>query len=106
MNTVYQSKFYTLNQSDVDRCFYIDFGQKVVKLSFCQLLALRQKVNSISIETHFDADLNRHGFELLMLCNKEHLFLLNTIEVLDLKHLVCHGFALLGISAEKALATS
>ncbi|GGW47358.1 hypothetical protein [Arenibacter certesii] len=104
MTSVYQSKFYTLYQSNTDRYFYIDFGQKVVKLSFCQLLALRQKVNSIAIETHFDADLNKHGFELLMLCNKEHLFLLNTLEILDLKNLVCYGFALLGISSENAKA--
>ncbi|MCM4166828.1 hypothetical protein DHD08_03935 [Arenibacter sp. H213] len=106
MSTVCQSKFYTLFQSDVDRCFYIDFGQKVVKLTFCQLLALRQKVNSISIEAHFDADLNKHGFEILVLCNKEHLFLLNTLEILDLKHLVCHGFARLGISSENIMAVS
>lgn len=105
MNEVYQSRFYTLYQSDSDRCFYIDFGQKAVKLSFCQLLALRQKVNSISIEAHFYTDLNKHGFELLMLCNKEHLFLLNTYEVLDLKHLVCHGFALLGIASQQNMAT-
>ncbi|MDX1362702.1 hypothetical protein [Arenibacter latericius] len=106
MTSVYQSKFYTLYQSNTDRYFYIDFGQKVVKLSFCQLLALRQKVNSISIEAHFDADLNKHGFEVLMLCNKEHLFLLNTLEILDLKNLVCYGFALLGISSENTMVAS
>ena len=106
MTSVYQSKFYTLYQSNTDRYFYIDFGQKVVKLSFCQLLALRQKVNSISIEAHFDADLNKHGFEVLMLCNKEHLFLLNTLEILDLKNLVCYGFTLLGISSENTMVAS
>lgn len=106
MSTVYQSKFYTLYQSDVNRCFYIDFGQKIVKLSFCQLLALRQKVNSIALEAHFDADLNKHGFEIVMLCNKEHLFLLNTLEVIDLKQLVYHGFARLGISSENVMAVS
>ncbi|MDX1327480.1 MAG: hypothetical protein R3299_07210 [Arenibacter sp.] len=104
MSILFQSKFYTLYQSNSDRYFYIDFGQKVVKLSFCQLLALRQKVNAISIESHFDADLNKHGFEVLMLCNKEHLFLLNTFEVLDLKSLVSNGFALLGISSESTLS--
>jgi len=106
MTTVYASKFYSLFQSDVDRCYYIDFGQKLVKLSFCQLLALRQKIYAISIEDHFDSDLNKHGFEMLILCNKEHLFLLNTFEILDLMELIKYGFSLLGISSEISLANS
>src|SRR5690606_38149408 len=106
MTTVFSSKFYTLYQSDIDRCFYIDLGQKTVKLTFCQLLALRQKVHSISIEDHFDSDMNNHGFEVLMLCNKEHLFLLNTFEILNLMDLVQHGFALLGISSEMPMITT
>ncbi|HUH46780.1 MAG TPA: hypothetical protein VLZ54_06485 [Arenibacter sp.] len=106
MSTVYQSKFYTFHQSDTERCFYIDFGQKIVKLSFCELLALRHKINSISITDHFDSDLNKHGFEILTLCNKEHLFLLNTLEVLDLKELVSHSFFLMGISSDRILTIS
>lgn len=68
-------------------------------MSLCQLLSLRQKVMSISIESHFDSDLNKHGFEVLLLCNKEHLFILNTLEILDLKKLVDNGFVALGLSA-------
>ncbi|TMU55812.1 hypothetical protein FGG15_14770 [Flagellimonas algicola] len=100
MKVVYQSTYYTLYQSESQRCFYVDFVQKTVQMSFCQLLALRHKVLSIPIEDHFDSDLNKHGFELLQLCNKEHLFILNTLEVLDLKSLVEQGFVLLGVSAK------
>lgn len=99
MKVVYQSTYYTMYQSEKERCFYIDFVQKKVRMSFCQLLALRHKVLSIPIESHFDSDLNKHGFELLQLCNKEHLFILNTLEILDLKQLVENGFALLGVSS-------
>nr|WP_288980687.1 hypothetical protein [uncultured Allomuricauda sp.] len=67
-------------------------------MSLCQLLALRHKVMSINIEDHFDSDLNAHGFEVLMLCNKEHLFVLNTLEILDLKTLVSNSFVSLGLS--------
>lgn len=104
MSIIYQSKFYIFYQSDTDRCFYLDFGQKIVRLSFCQLLGLRHKINSISIESHFDSDLNKHGFEILTLCNKEHLFLLNTLEVLDLKELVNNSFFLLDVPTEKIMA--
>ncbi|MEH6680652.1 MAG: hypothetical protein V7724_08905 [Sediminicola sp.] len=105
MTVVHKSKFHTLYQSDRDRCFHIDFGPKIVKLSFCQLLALRQKILSISIEDHYSSDLNKHGFEILMLCNKEHLFLLNTYEILDLRQLISNGFISLGLASEEAALT-
>jgi len=100
MNVIFQSTYYTLYQAADQRCFYIDFGQKIVRMSLCQLLSLRHKVMNIDIENHFDSDFNAHGFEVLMLCNKEHLFILNTLEVLDLKKLVSHSFISLGLSAE------
>lgn len=103
MELIYQSKYYTLYLAEKERRFYIDFGQKAIPMNLCQLIALRHKVMSISIEDHFDSDLNKHGFEVLLLCNKEHLFVLNTLEILDLKNLVDHGFAAMGISATKAL---
>ena len=102
MNVIVQSTYYTLYQAADERCFYLDFGQKIVRMSLCQLLSLRHKVMSINIESHFDSDLNAHGFEVLMLCNKEHLFILNTLEVLDLKKVVSNSFVSLGLSADVA----
>ena len=102
MNVIVQSTYYTLYQAADERCFYLDFGQKIVRMSLCQLLSLRHKVMSINIESHFDSDVNAQGFEVLMLCNKEHLFILNTLEVLDLKKLVSNSFVSLGLSADVA----
>lgn len=99
MKVIERSKFYTLYQADKERCHYLDMGQKTVRLSFCQLLALRQKVTQIAIEDHFHSDLNKHGFEILTLCNNEHLFILNTLEVLDLKNLIHNSFVALGIAS-------
>ena len=101
MNVIVQSTYYTLYQSVKERSFYVDFCQKMVRMSLCQMLSLRYKVMSIPIENHFDGDLNKHGFEVLLLCNKEHLFVLNTYEILDLKHFVEHCFIALGLSVEK-----
>lgn len=106
MNVIVQSTYYTLYQDSQQRCFFVDFGQKMVRMSLCQLLSLRQKVMSISIESHFDSDLNKHGFEVLMLCNKEHLFILNTFEILDLKRMVSQGFVAMGLSAENELVSA
>ena len=104
MNVIFQSTYYTLYQGRGQRCFYVDFGQKTVRMSLCQLLALRAKVNAIPIEHHFDGNINKHGFEVLLLCNKEHLLILNTLEILDLKELVENGFVALGLSAGRAMA--
>lgn len=100
MNVIVQTSYYTLYQSAKERSFYVDFGQKMVRMPLCQLLALRYKVMSISIENHFDGDLNKHGFEVLLLCNKEHLLVLNTYEILDLKQFVEQSFVALGLSVE------
>lgn len=104
MKVVFQSKFYTLYQSDKEKCHYLDINQKTIKLSFCQFLALRTKVLNISIEDHFDSDLNKHGFEVLTLCNKEHLLILNTVELLDLKYIVEYSF--LSLDVDQLTTTS
>lgn len=103
MNVIVQSTYYTLYQANNERCFYLDFGHKMVRTTLCQLLSLRHKVMSINIEDHFDSESNAHGFEVLMLCNKEHLFILNTLELLDLKNLVEKGFMAIGLSAKSEI---
>ncbi|SIS40999.1 hypothetical protein SAMN05421766_101651 [Zobellia uliginosa] len=106
MERIHSSQYYTFFQSDKERCFYIDLGQKLVRLSFCQLLSLRQKVWGITIEHHFDEEVNPHGLEILTLCNREHLFVLNTLEILDLKALLSDVFFVLGIAAQTPSLTS
>ena len=98
MKTLYKSRFFTSFQNDGNRCFYVDFGQKKVMLTFCQLLALRQRVLNIDLESHFK-DPHHHGFEILMLCNKEHLFIFSTLEIIDLKDLIINTFTTLEINS-------
>lgn len=98
MKTLYQSRFFTSFQSDRGRCFYVDFGQKKVKMSFCQLLSLRQKVLNINMESHFNNP-HHHGFEIVMLCNKEHLFAFSTLEIIDLRELIKNTLTTLEINS-------
>ncbi len=98
MRLLDQSRFFKSYQSDGSRCFYVDFNHKTVKMSFCQLLSLRQKLINIDLETHFNGR-NLHGMEILMLCNKEHLFIFNTLEILDLKELLNKTFTTLEINS-------
>lgn len=95
MNALYQSYYYASYQCDRDRCFYIDFGHKKIKLTFCQLLSLRQKVQQINLDAHFDQEMNYHGLEILTLCNREHLFVLDTLQIIDFKQLLKATFGML-----------
>lgn len=99
MNLLYKSYYYASYQCDNKRCFFVDFGDKPVKFSFCQLLALRQKVNSIDLNAHFDSELNFHGIEILTLCNREHILILDTLQVIDLKQLIKATFGMLELNA-------
>ncbi|CAM4066834.1 hypothetical protein [Gillisia limnaea] len=98
MRILDQSRFFSSYQCDGSRCFYIDFNHKTVKMSFCQLLSFRQKLLNIDLDSHFNGE-NSQGIEILMLCNKEHLFIFNTLEILDLKKLLNNTFTALEINS-------
>lgn len=99
MNLLYKSYYFASYQCDQSRSFYIDFGHKQVELSFCQLLSIRQKVQAIDISSHFDKDLNYSGIEILTLCNREHLFVFDTLQVIDLKQLIKATFGVLELNS-------
>lgn len=98
MNLLYRTKYFATYQCDLKRCFCIDFGHKSVHLSLCQLLALRNKINSINLDTHFNPEINPSGIEILTLCNREHLFILDTHQVIDLKELMKNTFGVLELN--------
>lgn len=99
MNLLYKTYYFTSYQCDHSRSFCIDFGHKKVSLSFCQLLALRQKVQAIDISSHFDKDQNYSGIEIITLCNREHLFVFDTLQVMDLKQLLKATFGILELNS-------
>ena|SRR5690606_40141498 len=98
MNLLFQSRYFSSYQSDRDRRFIFDFGHKNIKLSFCQLLAFRQNVLSIDLDAHFTGE-NKHGLEILVLCNKEHILVFDTHQVIDLKDFMKGTFAMLELNS-------
>lgn len=99
MNLLYKSYYFASYQCDRNRCFYLDLGHKQIKLTFCQLLSLRQKVQKIDLDSHFNKNQNYHGMEILSLCNREHLFILDTLQVIDLKQLLKATFGMLELNS-------
>lgn len=39
----------------------------------------------MDLQAHFDLNQNKNGMEILCFCNREHLILLDTYQVIDLK---------------------
>lgn len=86
------TRFYSLREAADERCFYLDFQEKRIRLSFCQLLALRQKLIALDVASLFYDETNPHDFKILTLCNHQHLFLVSTLELIDLNYLVQNAF--------------
>ncbi len=99
MELIFSSTYYSSYQSSEERCYYIDFGHKMVKISFCQLLSLRYKAKQMSTFDYIDNLLNHNDTVLLSLCDKEHLILLDTLMVLDFVDLMKGTFAMIELNA-------
>ncbi len=95
MELLYASKYYKSYQSAEDRCFYIDFDHKVVKVSFCQLLSLRHKAKQLSSSEHINLMLNYHDITLLTFCDKKHMVMLDVLQVLDFADLIKGTFTMI-----------
>ncbi|MBQ4822556.1 hypothetical protein [Aquimarina sp. MMG016] len=102
MELLFTSKYYTSYQSKAHRCFYIDFGHKKVKVSFCQLLSLRYKAKQLSSPEHLEYMLNHCDVTLLTFCDKEHIVVLDTLQVLDFTELIQGTFAMMELNAALA----
>ncbi|MGY5851567.1 hypothetical protein [Salegentibacter sp. F14] len=98
MNTLYKAHNFTSFQCDRSRAFHIDFGDKLVKLSFCQLLALREQVKNIDLDAHFNGK-NAHGIEIFVLCNRSHILIFDTFQCIALKDLLKGTFAMLELNS-------
>ena len=98
MDLIFTSKYYSSYQSSKERCFYIDFGHKLIKISFCQLLSLRYKAKKLSSGEHLEYMLQHYDTTLLTFCDKEHVLLLDVLQVLDFAELIQGTFAMIELN--------
>ncbi|MCO5237004.1 MAG: hypothetical protein M9933_12115 [Chitinophagaceae bacterium] len=92
MTLLHQSRYFAIYQCDTKRCFYLRTEYKSVSLTLCQLLNFRNKVLQMDLAAHFDENRNPSGIEILIFCNCEHLIILDTYQVIDLKHFIRDAF--------------
>lgn len=98
MNLLYQSTNFVAYQCDKRRCFFLIHESKEIQLSCCQFIALRQKVNGVDLSAHFDGR-NPSGIEILSVCNRAHLIILDTHQVLELKNLLRASFGFMELNS-------
>ena len=59
---------------------------------------------SLDVASLFYDETNPHDFKILTLCNHQHLFLVSTLELVDLKCLVQNAFVSMGVAPNLQLA--
>lgn len=66
--------------------YLFNFHEKEILLNFCELLKFRNRIESIPIDAHFYND--HSGIEIVTLCNRQHLLILETIDIVSLKKIM------------------
>ncbi|WP_340063298.1 hypothetical protein [Ascidiimonas aurantiaca] len=76
--------------------YQFNFHGKEILLSFCELLAFRNTIKAIDIDTHF---YNHHsGIEIVSLCNLKEILILETEDLIELKKIMEYIFTPRGVT--------
>ncbi len=84
LKTKYFSADYHSNSAE----FVINFGNKKVHFTFCQLLSLRKKVLQITSHNSMVAIVNTRNIEIITVKNNAHIFVMDIPQLLDLRFLI------------------
>ena len=84
-NDIFAKYMINLIEIKGENLFHFSYHGKEIEMTFCELLSLRNKINTIDITSHFNADANTFGIEILSLCNLKHILILNTQDILTIK---------------------
>ncbi len=63
--------------------YLLNFHEKEILLNFCELLKFRNRIESIYIDAHFYND--HSGIEIVTLCNRQHILILETTDIVVIK---------------------
>ncbi|WP_196887478.1 hypothetical protein [Aureivirga sp. CE67] len=88
MELLHTSTYFSSYQDAENQLFYIDFGNKIVTLTFHEFLHLKHKIRFMSSPRYLELVINSRNIEILTLCNRKHLFILDVPQILDLQNLV------------------
>ncbi|WP_256004159.1 hypothetical protein [Pedobacter deserti] len=85
-------------QSDAERCWYIDFGGKLARFDYRNLLKLKKAVYQIDIEHLLLTTDKTPDLEIIFICACDHCYVLSLIQIINLKDLLQGTFAMLELN--------
>ena len=95
---VFSTKQGAVYQSDVERCWYIDFAGKVARFDYRCLLKLRKAVYHIDIEQTFLNNAKSPDVEIIFICACDHCYVLSLLQIIALKELLEGAFVMLELN--------
>jgi len=85
---MHKTKYFTSYHSSNKAEFVIDFGNKKVNFTFCELLLLRKKTNILTSHNSIEHIVNNRNVEILTIKNNSHIFVMDIPQLLDLRLLI------------------
>jgi len=85
---------FNIQLEKISFCNYrLTIDDKKMKLTFPQLLQLRNKVNELTTEDKLESLINKENFVLLFISDRKHLVFLEIPKLLDLKEEINYCFS-------------
>jgi hypothetical protein len=85
-------------QSDLERCWYIDFAGKLSRFDYRNLLKLKKAVYQIDIEDRLLNSTKSADLEIIFICACDHCYVLSLIQIIKLKEILQGTFAMLELN--------
>ncbi|MHA4894529.1 hypothetical protein ACXZ1K_07235 [Pedobacter sp. PWIIR3] len=85
-------------QSDSESCWYVDFGGKLARFDYRNLLKLKKAVYKIDIEQLILNSDKAPDVEILFICACDHCYVLSLIEIIALKEILQGTFVMLELN--------
>lgn len=95
---VFSTKNGAIYQSDPENCWYIDFGGKLARFDYRNLLKLKKAVYHIDIEDLLLNSNKSADLEIIFICACDHCYVLSLIQIIKLKELLQGTFAMLELN--------
>lgn len=102
-NTILEEVFRTeagcVYQSDVENCFYVDFGGRAIKFSILCFFRLKTLVDKVNLPDMAACPERSSDIEIISPCACEHCYVLTLAEIAALKELLAGAKVMLELNS-------
>jgi len=98
MTEVFGTNNGTIFQSDAERCWFVDFGGKMARFDYRNLLKLRKAVYNVDIEGILLDGSKSPDVEIIFICACDHCYVLTLLQIIALKEILEGTFVMLDLN--------